>query len=335
MKTLLRPSVVIPIVLSVAIIAALLVFADLKTIIALITRFPLGNLLRFFLLMVVYEIVRGAQWHLLLNALRVRAPLRAQIFAFVMSEFSRNLPVGSFFQNYLLEQSTGADFSRTSAATTLILASEIGLCFLGVMVLGLGAWTPWLRPLIIAVIVALVLLVWAYTRLRHSSRAPRWITEHRLLRKAAEGVGRFREGAADLLHPRTLLVQGLLGAAYLVIAGAGLYVVATGLDPHDSAITFPRMLAVYFFTLASAVILPVPEAGGVGAFLALGVSRNVAVGAMLLNRVLSVISALITAAIVTAILPGELRAALQARREKSRAPASAAGTPARSTGEQG
>lgn len=333
MKKLLRPGVIIPAVLSIAILAALLAFADLKKIVALITRFPPINLLWFFLLMALYEVVRGTQWHLLLKALKVKAPLRSQIFAFVMSEFSRNLPVGSFFQNYLLEQSTGADFSRTSAATTLILASEIGLCFLGVVVLGLGAWTPWLRPGIIGVTVVLVLGVWTYTRLHHSSRMPRWIKEHRVLRRAAEGVGRFKEGASDLLHPRILLVQALLGAAYLVIAGAGLYVIAVGLDPHDSAITFARMQAVYFFTLASAVILPVPEAGGVGAFLSLGISRNVAVGAMLLNRVLSVLSALITAAIVTALLPGELRAALQARREKNRAAGSTAGTPARSTGD--
>ena len=334
MKKLLRPSVIIPAVLSVAIIAALLAFANLKTIIALITRFPAINLLWFFLLMVVYEVVRGAQWHLLLKALKVKAPLRSQIFAFVMSEFSRNLPVGSFFQNYLLEQSTGADFSRTSAATTLILASEIALCFLGVVVLGLGAWTPWLRPSIIGVALLLTVIVWVYARLHHSTRMPRWIKEHRLTRRIADGVGRFREGASDLLHPRILLTQALLGAAYLLIAGAGLYVIAVGLDAHDSAITFWRMQSVYFFTLASAVILPVPEAGGVGAFLALGISRDVAIGAMLLNRVLSVLSALITAALVTAILPGELRAALRARREKG-STAPTAGTAARSTGDSG
>lgn len=333
MKKLLRPKVIIPAVLSVAILAGLLAFADIKKIIALVTRFPLGNLLWFMALMVLYEVVRGAQWHLLLKALKIKAPLRSQVFAFVMSEFSRNLPVGSFFQNYVLEQSTGADFGRTSAATTLILVSEIAVCVAGVIVLGVGAWSGWLRPALIAAIVLLVLLGWLYAHLHRSAQLPGWISEHKWVRQAREGLGRFREGAADLLHPRIVIVQALLGAAYLAIAGVGLYLVATGLDPHDGAITLPRALSVYCFTLASAVLLPIPEAGGAGAWLAWGVSRNVAIGAMLLNRVLSVLSALIIAAIVTALLPGELRAALQARRDARAAPASPPA--ARATGEQG
>ena len=55
--------------------------------------------------MAFYEAVRGLQWHGLLTALHIRVPLRAQAFAFVLSEYSRNLPVGSYFQNYVLQQS--------------------------------------------------------------------------------------------------------------------------------------------------------------------------------------------------------------------------------------
>jgi len=300
----------------VGIVAALLAFADVKTVIALVIHFPRANLLWFLVLSVIYEFIRYTQWRYLLRALHVRTPQRPQVFAFIMSEFSRNLPVGDYFQNYLLQQSTGADFSRTAAATTLILASEVTLCLLGVLILGLGAWTTPVRAVIIGgtalVVLLMLLLAWAYTRLRRSAWALRWVKEHKGPRTVARAVNRFREGAGDLFHPRILLIQGLLGAAYLLIASGGLYVVVQGLDPRLS-IDFPQVAAVYLFALASAALFPAPEAGGVGAFLAFGVGRNVAVGAMLLNRVLSIAFALISAVVAIAVLPGEVRAVLQTR----------------------
>ncbi len=338
LKKLLSPSFIVPAVLSVGIIVALLAFADVKTVVALIARFPLGNLLWFLALMAVYELVRYAQWHFLLEELGVRAPLRPQVFSFVMSEFSRNLPVGAYFQNYLLQQSTGAAFSLTSAATTLILVSEVALCLIGVVILGVGAWTAEARGAIIGGVALLLLLIWAYTRLRRSSRLPEWIAEHKHLRKIADAAARFREGEVTLFHPRILIIQGVLGAAYLLIASAGLYVIMQGLGPAGRAITFPQAVAVYLFTLATATILPLPEVGGVAALLALGLTRNIAVSAMLLNRVLSMAFALVSAVVTIAVLPGELRAVLKARgQEQEQAPAHqgiTAGTPARVSGEQ-
>lgn len=315
MRKLLSPTVIVPTVLTVGVIAALLAFANVDTIIALITRFPIGNLIWFCVLTVIYEVVRCVQWSYLLSALRIDAPLRSQVYAFALNEFSRNLPVGSYFQNYLLQQSTGADFGLTSAATTLILVSEVAVCLIGVVVLGLGAWSAEVRGIIIGGAVLVALLIWAYEHFHQSARTPRWIKEHKILRKIAVEIRRFRDGTSSLFHPRILIIQGVLGMAYLVLAGAGLYLVARGLDPHDPAVGFPQVLSVYLFTLATAAIFPVPEVGGVGAFLAFGVSRNVAVGAMLLNRVLSIAISVVAVVVVTAILPGELRAILRARRQ--------------------
>ncbi len=303
MKKLLSPSFIVPAVLSVGIIVALLAFADAKTVVALIGRFPLGNLLWFLALMVVYELVRYAQWHFLLEELGVRAPLRPQVFSFVMSEFS------------------------------------VALCLIGVVILGVGAWTAPVRGVIIGGVALLLLLIWAYTRLRRSSRLPEWIAEHKHLRKIADAAARFREGEVTLFHPRILIIQGVLGAAYLLIASAGLYLITQGLGPAGRAITFPQAVAVYLFTLATATILPLPEVGGVAALLALGVTRNIAVSAMLLNRVLSMAFALVSAVVAIVVLPGELRAVLKARgRGQEQEPAHqgvTARTPARVSGEQG
>ncbi|HZS92054.1 MAG TPA: lysylphosphatidylglycerol synthase transmembrane domain-containing protein [Chloroflexota bacterium] len=318
MNKLLRPRLIVPGVLSIAIVAALLAFGNLKAMVALILSFPHLYLLWFFLLMVLYEAIRGLQWHRLLRALDVRAPVRAQAFAFVLSEFARNLPIGSYFQNYLLQASSGADFGRTSAATTVILVTEIAFCLGGVMILGLGSWSPLLRPILGGGLVVVLLVTWVLLHLHRSPRAPRWVRTHKHLRRIAEEVRRFREGAATLDRPKILIEQALLGAIYLLIATAGLHVILRGLDPQGAAIGFTQTLAVYLFTLLSALILPVPEAGGVGALLAFGISRDVAITAMLLNRVLSVIAAIVIATLVTMMMPDQWRAVLHMRRETPR-----------------
>jgi len=142
MKTLLQPKVLIPLILSVALLVALLAFVDLKKVVALIEGFQKIYLLWFLLLMMAYEVVRGAQWYFLLRALDIRVPLRTQIFAFAGGEVTKSMPIGNYFQNYLLQQSKGSDFGRTSAATTVIIILEVVVSLTGVVILGLGAGPP-------------------------------------------------------------------------------------------------------------------------------------------------------------------------------------------------
>jgi len=73
------------------------------------------------------------------------------------------------------------------------------------------------------------------------------------------------------------------------------------------------------FSLAFSLIVPIPvdigvlEVSGVGAFLAIGIQggKSAAVGAVLINRVLSIIASLVIAALVMLIFHGEFRAALR------------------------
>lgn len=330
MKKLLQPKVLIPLILSVALLVALLAFADIKTVVALIVGFQKIYLLWFLLLMVVYEVVRGAQWHVLLRALDIRVPLRTQIFAFAGGEITKSMPIGNYFQNYLLQQSKDADFGRTAAATTLIIVLEVVVSLAGVVILGLGHWTSWLRPAIILGVAACLLAAWAYHRFHQHARTPRWIREHKTLRTAMNELKDLRAGAADLVHPRVLLVATLLSGGYLITAGAGLFVVVRGLD--IGGVSFPEALAASFFSLAVSLIIPIPvdvgimELSGVGAFLAIGLQggTNAAVGAMLLNRLLSIIASLAIAGVVMLTFRGELRAALRDRSDRNQEQAAAA-----------
>src|SRR5260221_13585299 len=127
MKKLLRPKVVIPIIVSASIVAALLAFADVKKVMALLLGFQSQYLLYFILLMLAYEVVRAAQWHYLLTTLDIRVPLRTQLFTYLGGEMAKSLPVGNYFSSYLLSETKGAKLGRASAATTIIILIEVAV----------------------------------------------------------------------------------------------------------------------------------------------------------------------------------------------------------------
>src|SRR6185312_7661556 len=99
-----KPKVFIPLVLGVALIVALISFSDIHKVLRLMAGFQRLYLLYYLLLMIAYEVVRGIQWHYSLTRLDVRAPLSAQIVAFALSEVTKVLPIGNYFQNYVLQQ---------------------------------------------------------------------------------------------------------------------------------------------------------------------------------------------------------------------------------------
>ncbi|MEO7002589.1 MAG: lysylphosphatidylglycerol synthase transmembrane domain-containing protein [Ktedonobacterales bacterium] len=319
LKKLLRPSVVIPLLFTVGIVAALLTLTDIRKVVALMASFQRLYLLYFLLLMIAYEVVRAVQWAYLLRAQRSKTPLRAQIFAFAVSEVTKALPIGNYVQNYLLQEADGEDFGRTSAITTLIIFIEVGVSLLAVVILGDGAWTLWLRigiPIGVLLFVGIALLI-VHLHSRHDP--PTWMTRHKSLRTVLEEFRRFREGARDILHLRTMVVAVALGALYLTIAALALYIVTLGLN---IPVLLTGTLSVYFLSLAVGLIFPLPvdigilELSMLGAFVALGVSRNAALGASLVNRVLSIASSLVIALVVVAILYPELRKALRGGKQK-------------------
>lgn len=317
MKKILQPKVLIPVILSIAIIVALLAFSDIKKVVGLMESFQKLYLLVFLALMIAYEIVRGVQWHYLLTAMGIHVPLRTQIFTFAAGEVTKSMPIGNYFQNYLLQQSKGTDFGRSSAATTLIVLTEVVVSLVAVVILGLGSWSGWLRPTIVIGVIVVFAAAALFRHFHQAGRGPRWMREHKLTRKALDELGQLREGAEELLHPRILIIETLLSATYLMCAGAALFFVTRGLGIGN--VSFGAVLGVYFFSLAFSLIFPIPvdigvtEVSGVGAFLAVGVNRNAAVGAMLINRILSIGSAIAIALVALIILHDEFRAALHGR----------------------
>lgn len=311
----LRPSLVVPLTLGASVVAALVALSDPARVVAVMEGFQYRSLLAILALMVLYEAVRCAQWGVLLRAMGISAPLRTQVFSFLGGEVAGFLPAGTYFRNYLLGRSTGARFSLSSAATTVSLLSEVVICLVGVVILGLGAWSAWLRPLIVVGGGAFLVLVWAAHKWGHTVVAPRRLKERVVVQRAMNEAAQFRAGTAALWRPRVLAAQGILGALYLTIAGVILYVVLRGVGLGE--VTPGQALGVFFFSLAAFLISPLSvgmmEVSGVTALVVVGVDEPTAVGAMLIYRVLRTGFPLALALLGLAVLHRDVRAALRER----------------------
>lgn len=321
LKKALRPNVVIPLVLSAALIAALLAFGNIQDMIRAVQSFKPIYLLWVVLLFAGYEAVRCFQWLFLLDKIDDKAPRRAQIFAFLVSETTKTVPIGNYFQNYLLAKSEGSDPGRTSAATTFQVLGEVAASLVGIVILGLGAWSMYLRIVIVGGLIVFGLGVWLFMKLHKDSGPPQWTQKNKTTKKLLDEAKQFREGAKDLIEPRTLIVVFVNSSIYCIIAGSALYMTAKGLSITD--VPYFGVLAVYFFSLASSLIIPLPtdigaaELTGAGAFLLIGVPKAIAVSVMLIFRLLSILTAVVIAVIGGVIMRDEFRAAMQQRGQRA------------------
>ena len=191
--------------------AALLGVSNMVQVIAVMEGFQHSYLLYVLVATAAYEAVRCVQWHVLLTALEIRVPLRTQVFTFLGGEVTKHLPLGNYVSNYLLRQSVGTAFGRSSAATTLMMLTEAALALAGLVLLGLGAWSAWLRLVIVGGLAVVLVVVWAVPRSGYVPRVSCWMTQRQAMRTIAEEFRRLRASAVALVQPRILTVEGLLG----------------------------------------------------------------------------------------------------------------------------
>jgi len=298
------------------VVVGLLWFGGFRKIGDQIAHFQPIYLAWFVLLTVAYEVVRGVLWHGLIRCLEGGVTFKAEIFAFAAGEAAKALPTGVYVQNYILQQSAGADFGHSSAATTLMIVAEIVVALLGVAVLGVGGWSTGLRIAIFVLGVAAILIGRRYLETAQPASMPAWAVRYKPLRWITKEYAHFRTGAAALTQPRILTFTLVLTALSLVLSGAALYLVFRGLGVSD--VSFSQAIAVNCFGLAFYVVLGSLEAADVGVLVGIGVSRSAAVSAILVNRVLGIGVTLLMAGAVMAVLRGEW--STLRRRDRSRSP---------------
>lgn len=320
LKQILNPKILIPVVVVVGAVALLFSFGNPKKILGEMASFNRVDLIWIFLVSLVYEAVRFVQWLYLLHKQGVKAPVRAQVFSFAGGEATRFIPVGNYFQNYLLSTAEGVDFAYTSAATTLIILYEVVVCLGGLIVLGLGD-LGWIRPVIVVGLLLAGAVGWLLYKFHGSGEPPAWVARRERQRKlwetSVKELRTFGKGAKRVIHPKAVAVSTGLAAIYLIAGGGILYLSLSGIGWTKTS--FFDVLAVYFFSLAFGLIVPLPvdigvtELSGVGAFLAVGVDRNAAISAMLINRVLTVGFSVIIFLVVAVIMRDETKKAWSAR----------------------
>lgn len=339
LKSLLNLRVIVLTLVGVGLVVALILAAGPQQALQLITHFHPGALIIFFLLMAGYEVVRCAQWHYMLKKLNITVPLRTQIFAYSIGEFTKNLPIGNFVPDYILTREQGTDFGRASSSSLLVSVLEVAVALVGIVIIGIDDWT-WIRPLILIGTFVFVLLAWAFYRWYHSPRTehtehtehaghaqhsrqhqpPAWahrVLEWQWIRKAMDELRQFTQGEAILLHPDVIAISTLACAVYMVLSGFALYAVILGLGL--SGITWHAALAASFFSLAVSTIIPVPtdlgtsEASGSGALVAMGLSVTGAVSTLLLYRFLNLVEQILVALLASLAFPAEFRAMWHAR----------------------
>ena len=297
---LLRPRVFISTVIGIAIIGGLLAFADLGKLANVLTGLRPIYLVGAVVLIVGYNGVQSVQWLYLLDHLGIVAPRRDALLAFAGGNLTKYLPGGSYFQNYLLYETSGVDPALSSVATTLMVLLEPAVALGFLLVIGIDGWV-WLRWLLgMGLPLALLFTAGLYAFIE-SPVLPRWVTGRRLYAALADQVIRFRDGLERIARPRILATTTGLTAALVLFEGLALYMVARSL--RIDGLSVAAAVAAYYFSIGVALIIPIftnlgtLEAGGVAALITLGVNREGAVAVMVLDRALIIAVAIVLAMI--------------------------------------
>lgn len=296
LKAIFNPKVLIPTLLSAALLAFILAFANSGQVLGEIKTGVASpaSLIPAIFLVIVYLVAKLIQWKIYLARLRLRPGWKELLVPYAGGEIGNSLPMGVYIENYLLKGSLGSGIGRSAAATTWMLITEIIICLLALLVIGVPGWI-WVRPVAGVMIVGMVLIGWFFFKTRHvqgwlANWEPRW----RWLRPVRDGTRQFLEGSGELFSWHTFVYGLPLTAIYLGAYATILYVVGNVLiAPQRQPWSWPEAASAYAFSLIVVLLVPVlphlgtVEASGLGVLLMFGISRNLAVGGFLALRLLA------------------------------------------------
>lgn len=287
LRAALNPSIILPLLLSSALLAVALSLGDLGAVLGRVMTIPV-SVLAFALAMAIgYLAVKGWQLHLLLRHIDLHPGWRRLIFAYSVGELSLTLPLGIFAQNWMLSATARGrpQFGRSSAATVVMLMLETLVVLLLLAVVGIPDW-PQVQP--IAALFAAGLLAFSYLAFHFGHRATG--LPHRAKRDSWRKVLiQFRDlvqGLQRMYRPRLLAVALLATAVYLCALALAFMVVGRAMGL--SQLAFLPAATIYAFSLAVALItggltsqIGVIEVAGIAAAQAWGYSLTDGLALML------------------------------------------------------
>ena len=327
LKMIFNPKVLIPTLLSAALLAFILTFANSGQVLGeIITGVASpASLVPAIFLVIVYLVAKLIQWKIYLARLSLRPGWKELLVPYAGGEIGNSLPMGVYIENYLLKGSLGSGIGRSAAATTWMLITEIITCLLALLVIGVPGWL-WVRPLAGAMIVGMVLigLFFFKTRVVRDWLA-KWEPRWRWLRSVRDGIKQFLEGSDELFSWHTFVYGLPLTAIYLGAYATVLYVVGNVLfAPQRQPWSWPEAASAYAFSLIIVLLVPVlpqlgtVEASGLGVLLMFGISRNQAVGGFLALRLLATGAIILVCALLLLLLHRETGAVIRRLSGKGR-----------------
>jgi uncharacterized membrane protein YbhN (UPF0104 family) len=284
LKTLTQPRVLIPVLLSVALLSFLFSISDLPDLLDRIRGIPVATMALVFCLAMAYLVLKGLQFRLFLDGLGIYPTWPQLIVAYATGESTLTLPAGIYAQNYVLRRIAGADFSISSAATTALLATEGGVSLLILAILGIPGWY-WLRPAILSFFGLAAIVVTALTRAHAARRLGSRLSGSGLFALVGREFIELVEGLRSLLTPRIAARAVPLTVGYLLALVSAFYILAGVMGVNGFG--FVQAVTVYLFALSIVLLSPfsshlgVIEAGGVGAMQAWGYSSTEALALFL------------------------------------------------------
>ena len=327
LKMIFNPKVLIPTLLSAALLAFILSVANSGTVIGEIetgVATP-ASLIPAIFLVIIYLAAKLVQWKIYLARLQLRPGWKELIVPYAGGEIGNSLPMGVYIENYLLKGELGSGIGRSAAATTWMLITEIIICLLTLLVIGVPGW-PWVRPVAGGLMVGMLLVgLFFFKTPMVRAWVGKWEPRWRWLRPVRDGAKQFLEGSGELFSWHTFVYGLPLTAIYLGAYATILYVVGNVvIAPQDQPWSWQQAAAAYAFSLVIVLLAPVlphlgtVEASGLGVLLMFGISRNLAVGSFLALRLLATGAIILFCALALLLLHRQTGAVLRRLSGKGR-----------------
>lgn len=246
-RRLLKPQVILPVLLAVALLAFAFSLGDVHLVLARVAKLPMRVLWLALAAAACYLACKAAQLKLMLTQIDVAIPARPFWLAFAVGELTVTLPLGMFSQNWVLSAARRVHIGRSSAATVMMVLAEVAVVFLFLAVVGVSGM-PGTRPFAVAVLAGVGLLLLGLMLFEHRARTLVARLRHRWARRGADAALEMLRGLRKLSTPLLLAISIVLAAVYLGALTLAFWFVGRGMDAHH--LDYLTAATIYMFSLA-------------------------------------------------------------------------------------
>lgn len=250
LRALFHPKVILPVLLTAALLAVALNLGDVGKVIGRVQAIPIWVMAVALAMALVYLVIKCWQLHILLHGVGLHPGWHRLMLAFSVGELTVTLPFGIFAQNWVLSatgHSRRALFGRSSAATVAMILIETVVVLLVLAVIGVPRW-PELRTVAALFAFGIVVLAWLGLHFGHRLKHLRGRTKHPLLRKALNQLIELVNGLERLYSARMFVLNVLIAAVYLGALTFAFMMVGHAMGVHP--LNFLTAATIYAFSLA-------------------------------------------------------------------------------------